>query len=58
MKSLLRRCVRCWAYTLKDVCPRCGDAAKPPIPPKYSPDDRYKGYRRRLRKLTEVEKDG
>ncbi|MFN3804608.1 MAG: RNA-protein complex protein Nop10 [Pyrobaculum sp.] len=46
MKSLLRRCVRCGAYTLsKSTCPKCGGEVKVPHPPKFSPEDRYQRYR-------------
>ena len=31
---------------MKDVCPKCGAAAKLPHPPKFSPEDKYGRYRR------------
>jgi len=49
MKTTLRKCARCREYTLKDTCPRGGAQTSPPIPPRYSPDDRYGEYRRRAR---------
>ncbi len=50
MRSLLRRCVRCGAYTLrKDVCPRCGGPLEVPHPPKYSPEDKYQIYRIKMK---------
>ena len=46
MRSLLRRCTNCGAYTLsKEWCPRCGGPVKVPHPPKFSPEDKYQRYR-------------
>jgi H/ACA ribonucleoprotein complex subunit 3 len=46
MRSLLRRCTNCGAYTLsKERCPRCGGPVKVPHPPKFSPEDKYQRYR-------------
>jgi len=42
----LKRCGACWAYTMKDACPKCGAATKSPLPPPFSPEDRYGRYRR------------
>lgn len=55
MKTALRKCPVCRAYTLKDVCPKCGGATLMPMPAKYSPDDKYGVYRRRLKKEMEGE---
>ncbi|MCG7843970.1 MAG: RNA-protein complex protein Nop10 [Methanomassiliicoccales archaeon] len=49
MKTTLRRCDKCHEYTLKNACPRCGSKTLTPIPPRFSPDDRYGEYRRRAR---------
>ncbi|MBN1109528.1 MAG: RNA-protein complex protein Nop10 [Methanomassiliicoccales archaeon] len=49
MKTTLRFCERCREYTLKEECPRCGSRTSTPIPPRYSPDDRYGAYRRMAR---------
>jgi H/ACA ribonucleoprotein complex subunit 3 len=46
MKTLMKKCPACGAYSLKDVC-RCGSATVTPLPAKYSPDDRYGEYRRK-----------
>jgi len=52
MRSLLRRCAKCGAYTLKsDVCPKCGGPLEIPHPPKYSPEDRYQIYRIKMKAL-------
>lgn len=48
---LLRRCLACKEYTLQDTCPRCGGAAKPNRPAKFSPEDQYGEYRRKLKRL-------
>ena len=56
MKHILK-CKSCGAYTLKDKCSKCGEEVLRPIPPKYSPDDKYGKYRRKV-KLSSLEKDG
>ena len=49
-KGLMRKCVRCGAYTLRqDSCPYCGGPLRIPHPPKFSPEDRYGEYRRKLK---------
>ncbi|HKZ98495.1 MAG TPA: RNA-protein complex protein Nop10 [Thermoplasmata archaeon] len=50
MRTLLRICRACARYTLRDACPSCGAATAMPLPARYSPEDRYGKYRRRLRK--------
>jgi H/ACA ribonucleoprotein complex subunit 3 len=50
MRTSLRRCPKCQEYTLDDLCQRCGSKTLVPIPPRYSPEDKYGEYRRRLRK--------
>lgn len=47
----LRKCTACGTYTLRDLCPSCGSRAVPPGPAKYSPEDHYGKYRRRLKRL-------
>jgi len=49
MKTLLRKCPTCLTYTLKAACPRCGATTVMALPARYSPQDRYGHYRRRLR---------
>ncbi len=41
----MRRCVNCGRYTLKEVCPVCGSRTISPHPPRFSPVDKYVGYR-------------
>ena len=43
----IRRCTVCGAYMLKMVC--CGAETAPVSPPKYSPEDKYAGYRRKAK---------
>ncbi len=48
--NLLHYCNICREYTLKDVCPYCGAKTINPHPPRFSPQDRYGEYRRKLKK--------
>ena len=48
---LLKKCTGCQEYTLRETCPRCGAAAKPNRPAKFSPEDTYGEYRRKLKRL-------
>ncbi|MFA5943730.1 MAG: RNA-protein complex protein Nop10 [Candidatus Thermoplasmatota archaeon] len=52
---LLKRCLKCKEYTLQDTCPHCGGAAKPNRPAKFSPEDQYGAYRRKLKRLDQAE---
>ena len=51
MKKLLLRCPGCKEYTLEAACPKCGEATLSPHPPRYSPQNKYGHYRRRLKYL-------
>ncbi len=42
-------CKDCNLYTLNDRCPKCNKITIRPIPPKYSPDDKYGMYRRKVK---------
>lgn len=53
MKSLLKICINCNYYTLKLICPKCGIDTKSPLPPRFSIEDRYGKYRRKLKKQIE-----
>jgi H/ACA ribonucleoprotein complex subunit 3 len=46
------RCPRCGRYTLKEACPACGAATAKPGPARYSPEDPYGAYRRKLKALS------
>lgn len=47
----MKFCAKCQDYTLKDACPRCGGKATQNTPAKFSPEDHYGEYRRKLKKL-------
>ena len=51
----LSKCTKCNEYTLKAICPRCGEKSINPRPAKFSPEDRYGKYRRMMKK--EMEKN-
>ncbi|NYT01837.1 MAG: RNA-protein complex protein Nop10 [Methanosarcinales archaeon] len=48
MRSKILRCSACKAYTLKEICPKCGAQSGTTRPARYSPEDRYGKYRRAL----------
>ncbi|MDY6964940.1 MAG: RNA-protein complex protein Nop10 [Halobacteriota archaeon] len=50
MKSKFKRCDACNLYTLKEVCPACGGDVRNPVPPRFSLEDKYGVYRRRMKK--------
>ncbi len=50
-------CKTCKMYTLKERCGRCGGKAVKPHPARFSPQDPYGEYRRRL-KWEVMEKNG
>ncbi len=43
------KCEKCSAYTMSEKC-KCGGKALTTKPAKYSPDDRYKAYRRKAKR--------
>jgi len=45
---VLLRCAT-HGYTLRETCPACGAATARAGPAKYSPDDRFGAYRRKLK---------
>ena len=50
----IRKCPRCSIYTFKEICPRCNNKTNRVIPPKFSPEDPWGDYRRKMkRKLLE-----
>ena len=50
MKMKMKRCNSCGEYTLESICPYCGGDLGEIFPPKYSPEDKYGKYRRKLKK--------
>ncbi len=53
MRHILQ-CLKCGKYTLNEQC-SCGGKAASFKPPKYSPEDKYAGYRRQAKKISEDE---
>ena len=49
MRTIMRVCREDRTYTLRDACPKCGARTIPPLPARYSPEDRYGAYRRKLK---------
>ncbi len=54
MKHILK-CSECEQYTMKEVC-GCGGSVIMAKPPKYSPEDKYGHYRRKVKKQELIEK--
>ena len=50
MHFRIMKCPNCGRYTLKEVCPVCGSETKVAHPPRFSPEDPYGKYRRRLKR--------
>jgi len=50
MHFRIRKCPECGRYTLKETCPACGAKTKVAHPPRFSPEDPYGEYRRRLKR--------
>lgn len=57
-RSLIVRCPECDGYTMRPKCPRCAAATRNPLPPKFSPEDPYGEYRRRLKRLGAPDRGG
>jgi len=46
MASPLRKCLKCKTYTLKEICPNCGEKTQEVRLPRFSPNSKYSKYRR------------
>lgn len=46
----INKCIKCSAYSLKNICPKCNTKTIEPKPPKYSIPDKYAKYRREEKK--------
>ncbi|HLC90809.1 MAG TPA: nucleolar RNA-binding Nop10p family protein [Candidatus Nanoarchaeia archaeon] len=57
MTRHIYQCVSCRKYTLSETCSPCGTATVRPLPPKYSPQEKYADYRRKI-KLPELKEKG
>ncbi len=55
MKHILK-CTKCDNYTMSESC-ECGGKAVTPKPPKYSPEDKYAEYRRKVKKDDLIKKN-
>ncbi|MDG1543808.1 MAG: nucleolar RNA-binding Nop10p family protein [archaeon] len=50
MRTLIFQCKTCKSFTTLDMCNKCNIPTINPLPPRYSPQDKYGKYRRMLRK--------
>lgn len=55
MAARLLVCRSCGRYALHPDCPACGSKTVSPHPARFSPEDRFGKYRRRLKQLAERE---
>jgi H/ACA ribonucleoprotein complex subunit 3 len=53
--SNLLYCNKCKTYTLDKICDKCKEKTISKNPPRFSPQDRYGKYRRKLKKIHEGE---
>jgi H/ACA ribonucleoprotein complex subunit 3 len=44
----MKKCPKCKRYTMKEICPICGNITINPFPPKFSPVDKFGEWRRKL----------
>ena len=49
----MNKCSKCGKYTLASTCKDCDAGAHTPHPPKFSPEDKYGKYRRKLKEMSE-----
>ena len=56
MHSVMKYCPKCREYTLQKECPECGSATVQPGPARFSPEDPYGEYRRKLKLLERSKK--
>lgn len=47
--NFIKQCPKCGKYTLKDVCGVCNVKTVTAHPPKFSPEDKYGKYRRKIK---------
>ncbi|PKK85453.1 MAG: ribosome biogenesis protein [Thermoplasmata archaeon HGW-Thermoplasmata-1] len=57
MHSVIKYCPKCKEYTLQDNCPECKGKSVQPGPARFSPEDTYGDYRRKLKLLDRKKKD-
>ncbi|MBW3581927.1 MAG: RNA-protein complex protein Nop10 [Euryarchaeota archaeon] len=56
MAGRMKKCPACSAYGLTDPCRVCGKKTASPHPARFSPEDHYGTYRRRLKRLAQLER--
>lgn len=56
MAEHIHKCNSCKTYSLQDHCPSCRKPTNPPLPPKFSLEDKYVQYRRDVKKKDLIEK--
>ena len=49
MRSSISQCKECNVFTLESTCTKCSSKTSNPLPPKFSPEDKYGKYRRMLK---------
>ncbi|MCS5648510.1 MAG: RNA-protein complex protein Nop10 [Dehalococcoidia bacterium] len=49
MRTLIFECKSCGVYTISRLCSKCSENTSNPLPPRFSPEDKYGKYRRMLR---------
>ena len=50
--STILYCKKCEKYTLDKICKKCKEKTISRNPPKFSPQDHYGKYRRKLKKMS------
>jgi len=50
MAGHIYKCEKCKVYTMASTCNNCSQKTILPRPPKYSPEDKYSEYRRKIKK--------
>jgi len=51
IKPAIRKCPSCNNYTMKIECENCRIETQLPKPARFSPEDKYGKYRRKLKKM-------
>ena len=49
MQTLVFQCKSCDIFTISKECPHCFSNTSNPLPPRFSPQDKYGKYRRMLK---------
>ena len=55
MSAKILKCKECSTYTMKETCGDCDAPTTAPHPSRFSPEDRYGKYRRKLHALAKEE---